>query len=73
MELLTTQHFNGCTLDCYVELEYESTGDAWAAREQIGTLLEYAESTKAISNLHKCNSEHPDKFLTIINSRTPMQ
>ena len=40
LQLLTTKHFNGCVLDCYVELAQKDKGDFWATREQIGTLLE---------------------------------
>lgn len=36
--LVTSRHFNGVALDCYVEPDNNS-GDFWATREQIGQLL----------------------------------
>ena len=69
MELLTTKHFNGYALDCYVEPTRTDKGEFWATREQIGTLLEYAEPIKAISNLHERNKERLDRFSTILNLR----
>ena len=67
MQLLTTKHFNGYALDCYVEPEYESTGDFWATREQIGTLLGYSQPDASIRVIHQRNSERLDKFSTSIN------
>lgn len=62
MQLLTTKHFNGYALDCYVEPEH--VGDFWATREQIGTLLEYADPDNAITIIHKRNKERLDTFST---------
>ena len=64
LQLITTKHFNGNALDCYVEPEQEQTGDFWATREQIGTLLEYAEPVNAVTVIHKRNKERLDKFST---------
>ena len=64
MQLLTTKHFNSYALDCYVEPE--ETSDFWATREQIGTLLEYAEPDTAIRVIHSRNKERLDKFSTSI-------
>ncbi len=70
MKLLTTKHFNGYALDCYVEPEYESTGDFWATREQIGQLLEYAYPREAIGKIHERNKERLDKFSSEVNLTT---
>ena len=67
MKLLTTKHFNGYALDCYVEPEYESTGDFWTTREQIGTLLEYENPADAIGIIHHRNKERLDKFSSSFN------
>ena len=64
MKLLTTKHFNGYALDCYVEPEQEDKGNFWATREQIGTLLEYADPDNAITNIHRRNKDRLDKFST---------
>ena len=67
MKLLTTKHLNGYALDCYVEPEYESTGDFWATREQIGTLLEYEYPNDSIRKIHERHEERLDKFATSVN------
>ena len=67
MKLLTTKHFNGYALDCYVEPEYESTGDFWATSEQIGQLLGYVDPDVAIRKIHMRNQERLDKFSTRTN------
>ena len=66
MQLLTTKHFNGYALDCYVEPEPEHTGDFWATREQIGMLLEYENPEISIANIHNRHTERLDKFSTLI-------
>jgi hypothetical protein len=64
MQLLTTKHFNGYALDCYVEPEREDTGDFWATREQIGMLLDYENPNDAIRFIHNRHKERLDKFAT---------
>ena len=71
MELLTTKHFHGNALDCYVQPEQRYTGEFWATREQIGTLLEYSEPRVSIANIHNRNKERLDKFSAVINLITP--
>ena len=68
MQLLTTKHFNGYALDCYVEPEH--TGDFWATREQIGTLLEYEYPREAIGKIHARNKERLDRFSSEVNLTT---
>ena len=67
MELLTTKTFNGNALDCYVEQGQEQTGDFWATREQIGTLLEYENPADAIAIIHHRNKDRLDRFSTTFN------
>ena len=62
LQLVTTKHFNGCALDCYVEPEHETSGDFWATRTQIGQLLEYSEPGIAIGNIHNRNKDRLDRF-----------
>ena len=69
LQVYATKTFNGCVLDCYVDPDRTDKGDFWATREQIGMLLEYADPTKAIGNLHERNKERLDKFSTILNLR----
>ena len=69
LELVTSKQFDGHALDCYAEPEQEDKGNFWATREQIGTLLGYAEPSKAISNLHERNNERLDKFSTTLKLR----
>ncbi len=71
MELLTTKHFNGCALDCYIDPTEDDKGDFWATREQIGQLLGYAEPRISIANIHNRNKERLDKFSAVINLITP--
>ena len=71
MELLTTKHFNGNALDCYVEHGQEQTGDFWATREQIGTLLEYETPRKAIKDIHERHRERLDKFSVVVKLSYP--
>ena len=66
MQLLTTKHFNGYALDCYIEPEQEDRGDFWATREQIGRLLEYENPEISVANIHNRHSERLDKFSTLI-------
>lgn len=63
MQLLTTKHFNGYALDCYVEPE-QDTDNFWATREQIGMLLEYSDPDNAITIIHRRNKKRLDKFST---------
>ena len=67
MQLITTKHFNGCALDCYVEPAQTDKSDFWASREQIGLLLEYEEPRISIANIHNRHSERLDKFSRVIN------
>lgn len=62
MQLLTTKHFNGYVLDCYVEPN--GVGDFWATSEQIGQLLGYVDPDVAIRKIHMRNKERLDKFST---------
>ena len=70
MKLLTTKYFNGHALDCYIEPEQEHSGDFWATREQIGTLLGYEYPREAIGKIHQRNKERLDKFSTEVNLTT---
>ena len=70
MQLLTTKHFNGCELDCYVEPAQKDNGDFWATREQIGTLLEYEYPREAIGKIHARNKERLDRFSSEVNLTT---
>ena len=63
--LVKSAHYNGLTLDCYVESN-NASDDFWATREQIGALLEYAEPEPSIKNIHHRNKERLDKFSTSI-------
>ena len=69
--LIKSADFNGHTLDCYVELEQTDKGAFWATREQIGTLLGYAEPRIAIANIHSRNKERLDKFSRVVKLSTP--
>ena len=68
MQLLTTKHFNGYALDCYIEPEQE--GNFWATREQIGTLLEYEYPREAVGKIHQRNKERLDRFSSEVNLTT---
>ena len=55
-----TKNLNGVQLDCY--RADNAVDDFWATREQIGRLLDYAESNDAIRKIHERNKERLDRF-----------
>ena len=71
MQLVTTRHFDGFTLDCYVEPDQADKGAFWATRTQIGQLLGYEEPRVAIANIHSRNRDRLDKFARVVKLATP--
>ena len=71
MQLVTSKTFNGVTLDCYIDPEQPDRGNFWAAREQIGRLLEYSDPSDAIKKIHRRNKKRLDKFSVIAKLATP--
>jgi prophage antirepressor-like protein len=58
LKIIKSAQFNEIQFDCY-----ESRQDVFGAtREQIGTMLGYADPQKAIDNIHERNKERLDKF-----------
>ena len=62
--LIKSADFNGIQLDCYIENGQQDKGNFYAAREQIGRLLEYSEPDVAVRKIHMRHSERLDKFST---------
>ena len=71
LQLISTKHFNGSALDCYIEAARAVKGDFWATREQIGTLLEYENPRDAVAHIHMRNKERLDRFSGVVNLSTP--
>lgn len=72
MQLATTRKFGELEIQVY---ENPAVGharaqdDFWMTRDQIGTALEYSNSTKAIDNIHRRNKERLDPLSTTIRTR----
>ena len=57
LQLVKTGDFEGIKFDCY----QDSGKEFWGTREQIGTMLGYANPDTAIKNIHLRNQERLDK------------
>lgn len=72
MQLATTRKFGELEIQVY---ENPAVGharaqdDFWMTRDQIGTALEYSNSTKAIDNIHRRNKDRLDPLSTTIRTR----
>ena len=60
LQLVKTGDFEGIKFDCY----QDSGKEFWGTREQIGTMLGYANPDTAIKNIHLRNQERLEKFST---------
>ncbi len=72
MQLATTRKFGELEIQVYENPQVghsRAQDDFWMTRDQIGTALEYSNSTKAIDNIHRRNKERLDPLSTTIRTR----
>ena len=63
LQLVKTGDFEGIKFDCY----QDSGKEFWGTREQIGTMLGYADAADSIKKIHQRNLARLDKFSTRVN------
>lgn len=71
LQLIETKQFGDVAFQCYQDSESSRTQDFWATRQQIGQLLEYADPTTAIKNIHQRNQDRLDLFSRVAQIELP--